>query len=272
MSDAGLHLEVDGRRLWVAQCGAGKPMLALTGVASHGGLWGEPFLSRLGDGAQVVALDHRGTGRSARDRSGFGVVDLAADAVGALDALEIERADVLGFSLGGLVAQELALAAPERVRSLALLATRPGGPGTIDLSAGPLRHVMAAMRAMDGPRAVRASWEANASPRLADDDEAFARWTKAATELPFALGVLRTQLAAVAAHDAAERLGRVRVPTVVVHGSLDRVIPSSEGERLAELIPEAQLELLPGAGHLVSWEAPEELARIVLANAARERA
>lgn len=268
----GTTLDVDGRSLWTRRRGGGEPILALHGVAGHGGLWGESFLTALAAGAEVIALDHRGTGRSARDRSDFDVEDLAEDAIGVLDALGIVTADVMGFSLGGMVAQELALAAPKRVRSLALLGTAPGGESAVDLAGGPLAPVMQAMREMNGPEALRASWEANVSPERAADDEAFARWTAAVVERPFALPLLRAQFAAVAAHDAAHRLGNVRVPTVVIHGCDDRVIPVSEGERLAGLIPDARLEVLPGAGHLVSWEAPEAVAAQVLETAARGRA
>jgi pimeloyl-ACP methyl ester carboxylesterase len=230
-------------------------------MATHSGIWPQPFLDALGD--DLLLIDHRATGRSDRDRSAFSVADLADDAVGVLGAQGVEEADVLGFSLGGLVAQEVALRHPGRVRRLVLIGTSAGGDGSAGLRAEAIEPLIDAMAAFDGERAVRVSWEANVSEAFAGDASAFAEWVRVATVAPFSLPTLRHQYASALAHDASERLPALRVPTVVVHGTRDEIVPIGDGRRLAGLIPAARLEAIEEAGHLVFWEQPERVAAIV---------
>jgi len=257
------ELQVEGRALWAERRGAGVPLLLLPGMAAHAGYWPEQFLAALEPELAPVLLDHRGTGRSARDRAPFTIADLAGDALAVLDALGVPRAAVLGFSLGGMVAQELALLAPDRVSHLVLLGTSAGGEGAHGVQADALDPLLDAMRAHDGERAIRAGWDANVGPALRGDGAAFRRWVRTATALPFPMATLRSQRAAAAAHDASGRLGALAVPTLVVHGTEDRLVPPADGRRLAELVPGARLELVEGAGHLVFWEAPERVAGLV---------
>jgi pimeloyl-ACP methyl ester carboxylesterase len=265
VADAAVH--VGGRALWAQRWGdggGGVPLLLLPGMATHSGYWPEAFLRALEPAVAPVLLDHRGSGGSARDGEPFAVADLARDALGALDALGVQRAGVLGFSLGGMVAQELALAAPERVVALVLVGTSPGGPQAAGVQGSALDPLLDAMRAHDGERAIRAGWEANVGPALAGDEAAFARWVATTTERPFPLPTLRAQRAAAGEHDAAARLRALAgVPTVVVHGTEDRLVPAADGTLLAELVPGAGLELVEGAGHLVFWEQPEHVAGLV---------
>ena len=257
----GATVVVDGRGLWAQRRGSGRPLVLLPGMATHSGIWPQSFLDALGD--DLLLIDHRATGRSDRDRSAFTVADLADDVVGVLASQGIEEADVLGFSLGGLVAQEVALRRPGLVRRLVLIGTSAGGDESAGLRAEAIEPLIDAMAAFDGERAVRVSWESNVSPAFAGDAGAFAEWVRVATAAPFALAALRHQYAAVAAHDAAERLGALRAPTVVVHGTRDELIPIGDGRQLADRIPGACLEQIEGAGHLVFWEQPDRIAGIV---------
>ena len=260
-SSGGATVSVDGRGLWVQRRGSGRPLVLLPGMATHSGIWPPSFLDALGD--DLLLIDHRATGRSDRDRSSFGVADLADDVVAVLAAEGIEEADILGFSLGGLVAQEVALRSPAVVRRLVLIGTSAGGGGSAGLRAEAVQPLIDAMAAFDGERAVRVSWEVNVSPAFAGDEAAFAEWVKVATAAPFSLPTLRQQYAGALAHDAAERLATLRVPTLVVHGSLDALMPVDDGRRLAGLIPGARLEVIEEAGHLVFWEQPDRVAGIV---------
>ncbi len=257
------ELQVEGRALWAERRGTGSPLLLLPGMATHSAIWPEAFLAALEPELAPVLLDHRGTGRSARDREAFTTTDLAVDALAVLDLLGVERAAVLGFSLGGMVAQELALLAPDRVSGLVLVGTSPGGNEAAGVQEDALDPLLAAMREHDGERAIRAGWEANAGPALQADDAASARWVEVATVRPFPKPTLRAQRAAAAGHDAAQRLAALDVPTLVVHGTEDRLVPAADGRLLAGLVPGARLELVEGAGHLVFWEAPDRVAALV---------
>jgi 3-oxoadipate enol-lactonase len=109
--------------------GSGPPLLAIMGMSGTALHWGEPFLGALRDDFEVIVYDHRGVGASSRLEGALTIVQLAEDAAGLLAALELDSAHVLGISMGGMVAQELALAHPERVRTLTLGCTYCGGEG-----------------------------------------------------------------------------------------------------------------------------------------------
>jgi len=251
----------NGRRLWAERRGSGRPLVLLPGMATHSGVWPPTFLESLGD--DLLLIDHRATGRSGRDRSAFSVADLADDVAAVLAAEKIEEADVLGFSLGGLVAQELALSRRDVIRRLVLIGTSAGGDASHGLDAQAIQPLLDAMAAFDGELAMRVSWEASVSPAFAGDAAAYAEWSKVATAAPFSLATLGHQYTAALGHDASDRLNALQAPTVVVHGTRDALIPFGDARRLARLIPGARLELIEGAGHLVFWEQPDRVAGIV---------
>src|ERR1700722_15461644 len=107
--------------------GSGPPLLAIMGMSGTALSWGEPFLGQLRQDHEVIVYDHRGIGASTRLSGSVTIAGMAEDAAGLLAALEIDSADVLGISMGGMIAQELALAHPERVRTLTLGCTYCGG-------------------------------------------------------------------------------------------------------------------------------------------------
>ena len=112
------------------RAGSGPPLLLIMGMSGTALSWGEPFLEALRQDFETIVYDHRGIGESSRMEEPFTIVQLAQDAAGLLDALELDTAHVLGISMGGMAAQELALAQPERVRTLTLGCTYCGGEGS----------------------------------------------------------------------------------------------------------------------------------------------
>jgi 3-oxoadipate enol-lactonase len=259
-------VDVGGRALHYARRGSGEPVLLIMGVAATVAYWGEPFLEALSaDGFDVIAYDQRGIGGSARDREPFGVPELAGDAAGLLGALGVDSAHVVGFSLGGMVAQELALAHPTAVRRLVLVGTAPGGSGDDALDPGTLARLNEAIVSGDPARALRAGLEANVSPASAARTEVLQRWEQLVSQQKIPLPTVNAQLEAAARHDAADRLGEVAAPALVLHGAEDRMIRPLHAERLARSLPNARLEVMPDAGHLLPWEHPGPTARLVAA-------
>src|SRR5213080_5515528 len=116
--------------LYYERSGSGEPLLLIMGMSGTHLTWGEPFLDALRRDFEIAVYDHRGMGRSARTEPPFSIVDLAEDAVALLDELGWDSAHVIGISMGGMVAQELALRHPERIRTLTLGGTYCGGDGS----------------------------------------------------------------------------------------------------------------------------------------------
>lgn len=239
------------------------PLLLVMGVAGHHRMWGDPFLDTLAQRFDVVAFDHRGIGDSHRAEARFTIGDLAADCVAVLDHVGWDAAHVCGISMGGVVAQELALTHPDRVRSLVLGCTFPD-PDAWGPAIGKLAD---AARSGDPLVAAQLMFEANVPAAFTEEPGRFEEFATAAGAVKVPGPVVLMQMQAAAVHDARESLGTVTAPTLVVHGTADEVILPSAGERLASLVPGARMQWLEGAGHLFFWERPAESAKLVTEHA-----
>lgn len=238
--------------------GSGDALLMIQGLGYGRTGWG-PAPTLLARRFRVVTPDNRGFGESEISPGPYTTAQLAEDALGVLDALEIERADVLGISLGGMIAQELVLAAPDRVDKLVLCSTTAGGPQSVPMPEKTL--ALMGKLDLDPQEATRLFVEnaLSASPPDGLVDEIVAYRT---ANPPDGAGWY-AQASAGAAHDALARLGDIRVPTLVIHGTADNVVDAGNAPLIADAIPGARLELLEGVGHLLPWERPDEFAALV---------
>jgi 3-oxoadipate enol-lactonase len=212
---------------------------------------------------RVIAFSNRGTGKSTCPRGLFTMRDMAADAIAVLDAERIDRALVFGVSMGGMVAQEVALSYPSRVRALVLGATHAGWRKSRHPSRATLRDFGKAT--LLGKRAGMAP-----SARILVSDEYyenhpadFARWLREAQ--PAGPKTTARQMLAVMRHAAENRLRELRVPTLVITGDADRLVPAENSRVLAKLIPGAKLVLLRDAGHCFRLERERETAEALAA-------
>src|SRR3954453_1874035 len=171
-------------RLHHTRRGQGEPLLLIMGMSGSSLLWGEDFLSALQRDFDVIAVDNRGTGDSPRAEEPFSIADMADDAVEALDELGIESAHVLGISMGGMIAQELVLRQPERVRTLTLGCTYAGGPEGRLASPGGGPTPADGRRAGGRGGAVRAAWEVNVSKAYAADESHYRAFVATALAKP----------------------------------------------------------------------------------------
>ncbi len=247
--------------------GSGEPLLLIMGMSAHSGHWGDAFVDALAEDFDVIAFDHRGTGESPRSEGGFTLRDLADDAIGVLDALEVESAHVVGVSMGGMIAQELVLAHPDRVRTLTLGCTFTGGEGSRSTPRRTWEGLAAAMQSGDRATAFSASFDANVGEAARAEDGAYDRWLSLVERRPVAVQVIVQQVQAIGQHDTSRRLGELRAPTLVVHGTDDQMVPVSNAEMIGRLVPHARVEILDGAGHMFWWEQPESSADLVRAHA-----
>jgi pimeloyl-ACP methyl ester carboxylesterase len=243
--------------------GSGPPLLAIMGMSGTALHWGEPFLAELRESFDVIVYDHRGVGESSHLDGELRIAQLAEDAHGLLAALGIDAAHVLGISMGGMVAQELALAHPESVLTLTLGCTYCGGEGSAHAAPEVIQRLFEAMSSGDRERAIRAGWEINVSAQKAAEEDAYATFLEIAQRRPVAVPVVMAQAQAILAHDTRERLERLTMPTLVIHGTEDQMLPVQNGRLIASLIPDAQLEIFDGVGHLFFWEQPERSAELI---------
>ncbi len=246
----------------------GPPLLLIMGMSGTKHHWGESLLEQLQRDFDTVVYDHRDAGDSTHTGRPFAIVDLAEDAAGLLTTLDIDSAHVMGISMGGMIAQELVLAHPERVRSLTLGCTYCGGGGSMLAGEGVMRKLAEAMTSGDREQAVRASWEVNVSPSFAADEDAWARFRATGMLYRLPVEVIMRQMQAIAGHDTSTRLPGVRTPTQLVHGTLDQLLPVQNGHMIAGLIPDSRLEIYDGAGHMFFLEQPERTAELVREHAA----
>lgn len=261
------HADVNGQRLHYLRDGSGEPLLLIQGLSGNHLHWGEPFLSLITPQLEAIAYDHRGIGRSGPALAGYSIADLADDAIGLLDELELESVHVMGISMGGMVGQELALRAPHRIRTLTLGCTYAGGPGSQTTDPAIVQHLTGLFMAGRVGEAMREGFRYNVSPQFGSDPDNLDTFKRIAGELPASLEVLMAQLQAVGGHDTSQRLNEISVPTLVVHGSLDRILPVANAHAIAERVPGARLEILDDVGHLFWWERPQRAAELLLGHA-----
>jgi 3-oxoadipate enol-lactonase len=255
------------RSLFYVRRGVGAPLLLIQGMAGHHNIWGEPLLSLLEQHFDLVVYDHRGVGDSTDVPGDFSIAELAEDATGLLNVLGWDSAHVIGISMGGLVAQELMLVHPERVRTVVLGCTYAGGAGSTLTAPGPVR-MLEAMGGGDADAAIRVAYTANLSPTFTADRSHFEPFASAALSVPVPVSLVMRQAQASSRHDASSRLPSVTTPTLVVHGTADEMVWYSNGEQLAALIPGARLHTFAGTGHLFWWEHPVETAGLIRAHCA----
>jgi len=249
-----------GSKILVRSHGKGDPVLLINGVGSHTGMW-RPIEDRWRD-RQVISFDAPGVGRSPGRLVPTSIKGISEVALAVLDHLEIEQCDVLGYSLGGTVAQTLALNHPQRVRRLVLAATScgyglvPGRWSSVVHLYNPLRYYSKLYyQTTIGPMA---GGQARNDPMFIERHGQLRR-----THRPNVLGYYM-QMAAISSWSSLGWLKDIQVPTLVVTGDDDPLIPPVNSYLLARRIPEARLLVSPGDGHLILFDSESPaLARIL---------
>jgi pimeloyl-ACP methyl ester carboxylesterase len=255
--------------------GSGDPLLLVMGLAADSTAWifQVPEFARR---HRTIVFDNRGVGRSSKPPGPYTIHEMADDAAGLLDAIGIARAHVVGVSMGGMIAQELALRHPERVRGLVLACTFPepdadaerqrafslarfggrvtaSGETEIDVTAVDpfmlLQHVL--------PRVFNQSFIDRELPKLL---QIFG----GALQYGFSLEAILGQVEAVMGHKATDRLHRIAAPTLVITGDADLLVSPANSDVLARNIPGAKLVRVPGGSHGFNFETPEVFNREVL--------
>ena len=261
------NIEVEGRQFAWRTVGEGEPLLLINGYAATGADWDPGFLAGLAESFEVICPDNRGVGGSELGEEELTIDGMAADLETLLDALEIERATVVGWSMGGFVAQRLAARAATRVAALALLATDPGAPDSIPATVADWGR----LTDHSGTPRERATRLISLlfPPDLATEiDRQFGELV-ATAQAQLSPQVMQAQEAVMARWHRDERPVRPAPaespPTLVAHGDLDVVIPAANAAALAAHWPGAQVEILPGCAHALMAQEPQRAAGLIRA-------
>ena len=246
----------NGINLYYEVHGEGEPLLLIMGLSLNSKSWFRT-LPVLSEYFKVIVFDNRGTGLSDKPNSPYSIEQMAEDARCVLDAAGVDTAHVYGISMGGMIAQRLALKYPSRVRSLVLGCTTSGGvyhvqPGAdvsmLMLSRGSSVATPEEMAWATAPILYSQSFIENQRELVAED-------IQKRIEIPVLPYAYILQLQACLTHDTSNEIEQIAVPTLVIHGDEDKLVPYQNGLTLAEKIPNAEFLTIQGAGHIYVTEA-----------------
>jgi pimeloyl-ACP methyl ester carboxylesterase len=254
------YADNSGVKIYWEEEGDGDPLLLIMGLGYTHDMWYRTVPAVSGR-YRTISFDNRGAGRSDVPPGPYAIATMAVDAAAVLDSAGVERAHVFGISMGGMIAQEFALQYPDRVRSLILGCTSHGGPEAIAADAEVISTLMArgTMSAEDGVRAmIPFIYDPSTSRERIEEDLEIRRRTFPTAEGYFA------QVRGILAFDSLNRLSQLKVPTLVIHGESDRLIPPENGRRLAGLIDGARLVMILRASHIFPTDQPDTSHQAIL--------
>jgi pimeloyl-ACP methyl ester carboxylesterase len=257
-------IEVNGVQIGYRRVGEGPPLLVLNGFAATSADWDPSFIDGLASSNELILLDHRGIGSSTGDGKPFDIAQLADDAAHVIEALGFERTSVLGWSMGGFIAQALAVQHPDRVKKVVLLSTDPGGTDA-DLASTTVWSQLIDTTGTPHDQARRLL----SLLFPGDVAESFYREygdIVAAARARLSPGLIKRQAAAMDAwhrNGIGNRLREVSAPVLIATGIEDIVIPPSNALKLVNAISSAWLAQFPGGGHAFMAQYPRQLADLI---------
>ena len=249
-----------GIKIYWQEHGSGEPLVLVMGLASTLDMW-HRTVPVMANRFRTLVYDNRGVGRSDVPPPGYSIKDMADDLAAVMRAAEIESAHIFGISMGGMIAQEFALTYPERVRSLVLGCTNFGGREVEPASP----HVLNILKARGEMTPENAAWAMvphiydKNTPRERVEEDIFIRtkW------FPTPAGYFG-QLSAVLSWESRSRLSQINIPTLVIHGESDELVPPANGKLIADLIPGSRLIMLANASHIFMTDQPDLTHQMIL--------
>jgi len=249
--------------LYYEEHGRGEPLVLVPGFGTGLWIWYRQ-VPAFAERFRVIVFDPRGVARSAAQDAPFTMRDLAEDLAALLEELKVEKAHVLGASFGGFVAQEFALAHPSRTRSLILCCTSYGGTGHVPPKPETLAAI-ASTKGLNTSERVRENLLLAFSPRFAAEHPSeVERVVNLRAENHVPESAYLRQLQAAVAFDASARVGKISVPTLVITGDEDAIVPHQNSLNLAASIPGSKLRIIGGGSHAFFIEQADEFNRAVV--------
>lgn len=247
--------------------GEGEPLVLIMGYGGNSGQWFRQ-IPGLSQEYRVIAMDNRGTGRSDKPDISYTMEMMAGDVAGLLDALDIGAAHVYGVSMGGMIAQHVALNHPEKVLGLILGCTLCGGEQhsvAPDTEAMTLLFDMERMQGLTPEELAKETMPFLCSQEFLDNNpDVIKQFMENSMEYVTPLQVYARQAEAIMGHDTYDRLPDIKAPTLVITGDADRIVPAENSKILVSRIPDAELVILKGMGHGFFIEAVEQANRVII--------
>jgi 3-oxoadipate enol-lactonase len=248
----------NGIDLYYEVHGEGEPLLLIMGLSLNSKSWFRTLPS-LSEHFKVIVFDNRGVGLSSKPNTPYSIELMAEDAIAVLDAAGVDSAHVYGISMGGMIAQRLTIQHPERVRSLILGCTTSGGVNHVQPSTEVSMLLLSRASTAATPEEI--AWAT--APILYSESfienrkDLVAEDIQKRIEIPILPYAYMLQLQACLGHDTYNELDQIKVPTLVIHGDEDKLVPYENGKTLANKIANAQFLTVPGAGHIYPTEAKD---------------
>ncbi|MBV7504027.1 alpha/beta hydrolase [Bacillus sp. sid0103] len=252
------HTTGNGINLYYEVHGEGEPLLLIMGLSLNSKSWFRT-IPALSEHFKVIIFDNRGTGLSDKPNTPYSIEQMAEDAKCVLDSAGVDSAHVYGISMGGMIAQRLALMYPSRVRSLILGCTTSGGANHVQPSAEVSMLMLSRGSSIATPEEM--AWATTpilySQAFIENQRELVAEDIQRRIEIPVLPYAYILQLQACLAHDTSNEIDQIQVPALVIHGDADKLVPYQNGINLAEKIPNAEFLTIQGAGHIYVTEANE---------------
>ncbi len=254
VNDFNLYYEIHGE---------GFPLLMIQGLSENVYWWDAPLIEELSKSFKIIIFDNRDVGRSDKTEGEFTCKMMADDTVGLMDALDINKAHILGHSMGGFISQELVLNYPERVERLILCSSSCGGSKAPLINPKTLRYLMKLSRREHTRKLI----EEEVPHMFADDfiknnPEYIDKKIDDILIIPTGPNVVKRQLNM--RFNSYRRLKNITVPTLILHGKKDIILPPGNAEIFAEKISGAKLIYFENSAHMLFMEEPEKFIEIVL--------
>jgi 3-oxoadipate enol-lactonase len=250
-------------KLYYEVHGGSEPLLMIMGLGSSSATWSPVLVTELSRRFQTIVYDNRGTGQSDKPAIPYSLEMFAGDAIALLDALQIERSHVFGVSMGGMIAQELALGHPSRLQTLTLGCTTCGGKHAVPPPPESLKILTAPRDGASDEEIIRRSWPLAYPKRYLEQHRA--ELEAAIPRLlahPTPPSAYKRHLDATYGLKTYDRLPSIKTPTLVITGKEDVLIPVRNSEIIAERIPDARYHVIPDAGHAFFNQYPDEFIRV----------
>jgi len=231
--------------------GDGFPLVMIMGLSANADWWTPDLIEQCSRNYKTVIFDNRDAGRTDKPEINYSIKMFADDTAGLMDALNIERAHVLGVSMGGMIAQELVLNYPEKVEKIVLGCTHCGGSKQVLPSQDTLEQLTGSMEGVSPEEMFQAFLPYLYTEEFIKNNPELIESVKQRVLIaPIPADAYQRQINAIMGFNSYRRLKNIEVPTLVIHGKRDILVPTENGEILAEKIPGAQLLLLDNAAHM----------------------